>query len=353
MVTSWEYQPESHNEQEHLNQLEEISFEQWVKKHDIQEAYRFTYLPTFDPPETIRIGCTNADPPQAVFKVGNAPDSPVPGSLAHEITWTPSSVAWTLLTRSIEKHFWLPPTWKGEVNRDGSEWLFEGYRHNQYKQLKSWCGRNPHATALGQAFREFMSDRQIDNDNFIFFRGVKGDRLGHIIYDYLEDERYIQALQLAESHKSDYIKTWVLEDRIFESWPEFSRALQLEILVQATITAHSIASNLRKAPILRNICLKYASVGQLNRSLQVAYSIPVPYYQAITLDYLCQQYEIVNRTEIVADIRSRLIQVACQVQNEAQLDHLKNIVQKHSKLERLDRKISRLMTSWLSVKFPS
>lgn len=351
MVISWEYQPESHNEQEHLNQLEEKPFEQWVKNNHIQEAYRFTYLPTFDPPETIRIWCSTLEnPPQAVFKVGNEPESPIPGPLAHEIAWSPSSLAWTLLTRSIEKNFWVPPTWKGEVNRDGSEWLFEGYRGNQYKQLKSWCGRNPYATALGQAFREFVGDRAIDNDNFIFFRGVKGDRLGHIIYDYLEDRRYIQALQLAESHKSDYIKTWVLEDRIFEAWPEFSINLKLETLVQATITAHSIKSDLRKAPILRNICLKYVSVGQLNRALQVAYSIPIPYYQAITLDYLCQQYETVNRTEMTADIRSRLLKVARQIEDKTQNQHLSNIVRKHTKLERLDRKISRLMTSWLSLK---
>jgi hypothetical protein len=351
MVTSWEYKPESHNEQEYLNRLEEESFEQWVKNNHIQEAYRFTYLPTFDPPETIRIWCATLEtPPKAVFKVGNEPDSMVPGLLAHEIPWSPSSLAWTLLKRSIEKNFWVPPTWKGEVNRDGSEWLFEGYRGDRYKQLKSWCGRNPYATALGQAFRDFVSDRAIDNDNFIFFRGVKGDRLGHIIYDYLEDHRYIQDLQLAESHKSDYIKIWVLEDRIFEVWPEFPTNRQLEILVQATVTAHAIKSPLRKAPILRDICLKYVSVGQLNRALQVAYSIPIPYYQAITLDYLCSQYEIVNRIEIVADIRSRLLQVARHIDDKAQISHLSNIIEKHTKLERFDRKISRLMTSWLSLK---
>jgi hypothetical protein len=352
-VTDREYQPEI-SDREHLKTLEEEPFEQWVKAQQIEEAYRFTYLPTFDPPETIRIWrATPKHQPQAIFKLGNDLESDIPGTVAQEITWSPASLAWTLLLNSIEKNFWMPPTWKGEVNRDGSEWLFEGYRHGHYKQLKSWCGRNPYASALGQAFRDFMSDRAINDDNFIFFRGVKGDRLGQIIYQYLEDQRYIQALQLAESHKSDYIKTWVLEDMIFETWVEFSTETKLEILVQATATAHAIKSDLRKAPILRNISLKYVSVGQLNRALQVTQTIPIPYYKAITLDYLCNQYEAVNRTEIAEDIRSQILQVARKVQDQSQSRHLSNIVQKHTKLERLDRKISRLMTSWLSVKFPS
>lgn len=326
----------------------------WAQQQRIEEAYRFIYLPTFDPPETIRLwqAYDASAQLQAIFKQGSGQGGGQPGEIEKEVVWQPTQPEWTALLASIEQNFWEPPVWKGEVNRDGSEWIFEGYRQGHYKRLKSWSGRDPYACALGQSFRQFIADQLSDEDDFVFFRGVRGDRLGQIIYDYLEAGQCVKALQLAQTHKSDYIKTWALEDMVFESWAEFRRETKLEILVQATETAEAIKSSLRKAPILRSIALKYIGVGQLNRALQVAQSIENPYYQVITLDYLCNQYAEQGNAEMSDRIRTQILQVARRVRDNAQSYHLASIVQKHTKLERLDRKLSRLLTSWLSVKLP-
>jgi len=337
-----------------LQALEEEDLLEWAKKNRIEEAYRFIYLPTFDPPEIIRVWKVEGEIAelQAIFKQGSGQGGGELGEVENEVCWQPVASDWTGLLAAIEQNFWEPPAWKGEVNRDGSEWIFEGCRQGHYKRLESWSGRDPYACTLGQAFRRFISDELADREDFVFFRGVRGDRLGKIIYDYLEAGQCVKALQLAQTHKSDYIKTWALEDMVFESWAEFRQEVKLEILVQATETANAIRSSLRKAPILRNIALKYIGFGQLNRALQVAQSIENPYYTAITLDYLCERYAEQGQTEMSDRIRTQILQVARQVQDNAQSYHLANIVQKHTKLERLDYKLSRLLTSWLSVKLP-
>lgn len=337
-----------------LQAMAEDDLSAWAQQQRLEEAYRFIYLPTFDPPETIRVWKVDSVGPelQAVFKQGSAQGGEQPGEVEKEVNWQPTQPDWIELLASIEQNFWEPPAWKGEVNHDGSEWIFEGYRQGHYKRLKSWSGRDPYACALGQSFRKFISDELSDEEDFVFFRGVRGDRLGQIIYGYLEAGQCVKALQLAQTHKSDYIKTWALEDMVFESWAEFRREAKLAILVQATETASAIKSSLRKAPILRTIALKYVGVEQLNRALQVAQSIENPYYQVITLDYLCNQFAEQGKTETSDRIRTQILQVARRVQDNAQTYHLAGIVSKHTKLERLDRKLSRLLTSWLSVKSP-
>lgn len=56
----------------HLSAMGEESLSKWAQERNVEETYRFTYLPTFDSPLTVRIwSAPNQEPPiQAVIKLG-------------------------------------------------------------------------------------------------------------------------------------------------------------------------------------------------------------------------------------------------------------------------------------------
>lgn len=337
-----------------LQKMGEKPLHEWAKREKVEEAYRFTYIPTFDPPEILRVSLGTAQEPplQAVFKLGSELENDPFGTVERRIAWSPAPNDWTKLLASLEQNFWKPLAWKREGQATGSEWLFEGYRAGEYKRLQSWCGRNPRACTLGRAFRHFIPENL--SQKFVYFRSLVGDRLGEIIYEYLEAGQLIQALQLAQTHKSDYIKTWLFEgSKLFDPWPDFERETKLLVLVEAVATAQTIDNRLIKAPILRDLALKYIAVGQLNRALQVARSIEVPYYKVVTLDYLCDRYTAAGRLEEAAQTRMELLLTARTIQGDPEAQHLTQIILKQTQLERLDYKFSRLLKSWLFHKKPS
>jgi hypothetical protein len=337
-----------------LQTMGEKPLHDWAKQEKVEEAYRFTYLPSFDPPEILRISNSSEQEPllQAVFKLGSERENDPLGPVERQVCWTPDRADWTKLLASIEQNFWNSTAWKREGKAIGSEWLFEGYRAGEYKRLQSWCGRNPRACTLGRAFRHFIPDNL--SQKFVYFRSLVGDRLGEIIYEYLEAGQLIQALQLAQTHKSDYIKIWLFEgSKLFEPWLDFELETKLLVLVEAVETAQTIDNRLSKAPILRDLALKYVSVGQLNRAFQVAQSIEVPYYKVVTLDYLCDQYTAAGRLEEAAQVRMELLLTARSIKGDPETQHLARIVLKQTQLERLDYKFSRLLKSWLFQKKPS
>ncbi|MBE9117314.1 hypothetical protein IQ249_15555 [Lusitaniella coriacea LEGE 07157] len=337
----------------HLQAAGEEPLDSWAKKHKVKEAYRFTYLPSFDPPEILRSWRTSdkKSPFHAVFKLGSEQGKKKIGAIEHEASWNPSLFEWTELLTSLDLNFWTPMVWKGEFERGDSEWIFEGYRQGEYKRLRSWRGRNPMACTLGRAFRYYIPARL--SEEFACFRSLSGDRLGEIIYEYLEAGQLIKALQLAQRHKSDYIKVWLFEShKILETWADLPLESKLALLVQSVETAQAIDNQLSKAPILRDLALKYVVVGQLNRALQVAQSIGVPYYKVITLDYLCDCYAETGRMEEAASIRTRILLAAQQTKGDPAESHLSSIVDKHTRLERLEHKLARVLKSWLPVKMP-
>ena len=163
----------------------------------------------------------------------------------------------------------------------------------------------------------------------------------------------MQALKLAQTHKSDYIKTWLFDShQLFDPWLEFELPNKLLVLVQAVETAQTIENRLSQAPILRDLALRYVSVGQLNRALHVAQMIEVPYYKVVTLDYLCDRYVADGRQEEAAQIRMELLLAARNIQGDPAAQHLTSIIFKHTKLERFNDKISRWFKAWLSPQKP-
>jgi hypothetical protein len=340
--------------QSYLDALREEPLEIWAQENNLEEVYRFTFIPTLDPPQILKTWkCYKQQHLfQALYKLGSAENDEASGGIDHQVSWNPSQSEWTKLKAAIEQNFWIPPSWRPENQQGGSLWIFEGYRDGQYKQLRSWYGRNPRACTLGSAFRQFIPGYL--GDELLCFRSLVGDRLGQIVYEHLEAGRFLQALKIAQSHKSDYIKLLTLEgSKIFESWAELPLAAKLELLVQAVETTKSIENQQSKAPILRELALKYVTVGQLNRALQVAQSIEIPYYKVIVLDYLCDQYATTGRVEEAATIRMDLLLAAQRIKGDPKAQELAPIVIKHVQQERLDSKFTRMLKSWLSTKKPS
>lgn len=338
----------------YLQALREEPLEKWATANQVEEIYRFTFIPTLDPPQILRTWKYPKQklPFQALYKLGSTNNETVSGGIEHQVSWNPSQSEWSKLRAALEQNFWIPPAWKPEDRQEGSLWIFEGYCDGQYKRLESWYGRNPRACTLGRAFREFIPGYL--GDELLCFRSLVGDRLGQIVYEHLEAGRFVQALKIAQSHKSDYIKLLALEgSKVFESWMELPLEAKLALLVQAAETAKSIENHQSKAPILRDIALKYVTVGQLNRARSVAQSIEMPYYKVIVLDYLCDQYAAAGRLEEAANIRMELLLAAQAIKGDPKAQQLTPIIIKHAQQERLDSKFSRMLKSWLSQKKPS
>ncbi|MDY7014415.1 MAG: hypothetical protein SVX43_12595 [Cyanobacteriota bacterium] len=333
----------------YLGALREEPLEKWAKKNSVKDVYRFTFIPTLDPPQVLRTWkCRQQQHPfQALYKLGSADPEGTSGAIDHQVSWNPSQSKWNTLMAAIAQNFWMAPAWKSEDRQQGSLWIFEGYRDGEYQRRESWYGKDPRACTLGRAFRKFIPGYL--GEKLLCFRSLIGDRFGQIAYEHLEAGRFIQALKIAQSHKSDYIKILTLdESKIFSSWTELPLEDKLALLVRAVETAASIEDLQNKAPILRDLALKYASVGQLNRALQVAYRIEIPDYRVVLLDYLCDRYAAEGRGEEVARIRTDLLLAAQKIQGQPHIEQLTPIVLKHAQQERLDSKFSRLVKSWLS-----
>ncbi|MBD2577695.1 hypothetical protein [Oscillatoria sp. FACHB-1406] len=339
--------PTDELEERCIEGMGEQQLQKWAKKNKIAEAYRFIYIPSFDPPEILRVSSAPSRDPalEAVFKLGSREgkgDTPTP--VERHVSWEPESQDWTKLLTSLEQNFWKPGTWKQEGS-GGSEWLFEGYRAGEYKRLRSWYGRNPLACTLGRSFRHFIPEAL--SQQFVYFRSLVGDRFGEIIYEYLEAGQPLQALKLAQSHKADYIKTWLFEGgKVFDTWSDLDLPAKLLLLAEAVATAQTIDNRLSKAPILRDIALKYIAIGQLNRALYLTRNIVVPYYRIVTLDYLCDCFAAAERTEDAAQIRMEILLTERSIQGDPEVQHLTKILLKHRQIERFDRKLSRWFQFW-------
>ncbi|MBD2577694.1 hypothetical protein [Oscillatoria sp. FACHB-1406] len=333
----------------YLKFLEEQPFERWAKRNKLTEAYRFTFIPTLDSPQVLKLWeSSKASPPyHALYKLGRTQEHQQEGGIEHLASWELSEHQWTELKAAMEQNFWIPPSWKPEDKKEGALWIFEGYRDRQYKYLVSWSGRNPRACTLGRTFRELIPEYL--GDELLCFRSLVGDELGAIVYEHIAAGRYIQALKIAQSHKSDYIKILALESsRIYESWGELSLEAKLLLLVQGVETAYTIENPQSQSPILRELALKYAALGQLNRSRQVAQQIPIAYYKVIVLDYLCDRYTVAGRLEEVASIRMELLLAAQTIKGDPRIRQLAPIIIKHARQERLNSKVGRMLKSLLA-----
>ncbi len=166
----------------------EESLSKWAVYENVQEAYRFTYLPSFHPPMVIRIWTIQSKIPSfhALAKLGvtqshtvnikasdrrrsvniltdeeweeiHAASTRKRNSVQREESWTFAAEDWErLLTAIYQSKFWLSVTWDfacdSVLRLDGSEWKFEGWQSGQYKYLDAWSPDSGPAYTLGQYF---------------------------------------------------------------------------------------------------------------------------------------------------------------------------------------------------------
>lgn len=130
-----------HNEwfSEHLTALHEKIFTRWAEDNHADEAYRFSYLPSFGLDMTIRIWksaetlCAHAC--RSIGRIG-----PLPGPPAQEIFWNPDQDHWDALCGIMkDTRFWESETWdtvpEGYILIDGNHWIMEGWRKRRYHVL--------------------------------------------------------------------------------------------------------------------------------------------------------------------------------------------------------------------------
>jgi tetratricopeptide (TPR) repeat protein len=176
------------NASEYFPLMGEEAISKWAVYGNVQEAYRFTYLPSFHPPMVIRIWTIQSKIPSfhALAKLGvtqshtvnikasdrrrsvniltdeeweeiHAASTRKRNSVQREESWTFAAEDWErLLTAIYQSKFWLSVAWDfacdSVLRLDGSEWKFEGWQSGQYKYLDAWSPDSGPAYTLGQYF---------------------------------------------------------------------------------------------------------------------------------------------------------------------------------------------------------
>jgi len=152
----------------YLTAMGEMSLSQWVHEEgeNVQEAYRFTCLPASAAPLVIRIWATGEEPPrfQGIAKLDSGQegyeDKTGPASLKAQ--WTLAAEEWDGLLAAVEESkFWAASSslkqlgWLKMVGTDAEEWIFEGWRDDQYQARTVGSPddeRSPAAYVLGRVF---------------------------------------------------------------------------------------------------------------------------------------------------------------------------------------------------------
>ena len=104
-----------------------------------KEIYRFTWLRTFHHPASIRIEKQN-NIIRLFAKVCKGAGGYEPDSIIFDTTISIATDEWGVLKSKIkDTHFWQLKTEKREdVGKDGSEWIIEAIKENNYHMVSRW-----------------------------------------------------------------------------------------------------------------------------------------------------------------------------------------------------------------------
>lgn len=122
---------------EHLMALRETVLTEWAS--DIDEAYRFSLLPSVGVDLSLRVWSTGDDL-RASARRSIGCIGPLPGPPAHIADWTPDAQDWRAVQMALHQHrFWESQSWntvpEGYTVVDGTHWVLEGWRNNHYHVL--------------------------------------------------------------------------------------------------------------------------------------------------------------------------------------------------------------------------
>jgi hypothetical protein len=114
--------------------------------HGEKDIYRFTWLRSFHHPVSVRLE-KQGDTIRLFSKVCNGAGGYAPGQLIFDTTFNVTADEYKSLTRKVaDINFWGLKTEKRDgKGRDGSEWIIEAIKNNNYHMVTRWSpSEEPH-----------------------------------------------------------------------------------------------------------------------------------------------------------------------------------------------------------------
>ncbi len=120
-----------------------------------KEAYRFTYIPAFFEPYTIRLEIDKEGNGRLFYSKCDAPISSSGGDIAKQAEKEMSKSDCSKLLTTIKQYdFWTLPMTDERIGLDGSEWLIEGVKNGKYHFIYRWSPKEGAAFEIGKSFME-------------------------------------------------------------------------------------------------------------------------------------------------------------------------------------------------------
>ncbi|GAB5493209.1 MAG: hypothetical protein Phog2KO_34240 [Phototrophicaceae bacterium] len=147
---------------EHLVALHERVLLEWAQDTQVQEAYRFSFLPTFGNDMTMRLWSSEtgiyASARRSIGRIG-----PLPGPPLYNTQWEISDKEWQDICSAIKEHdFWSAETWntvpEGYTIISTDHWVMEGVRGKDYKVLLDQTPNEGSAREVGLLLLDLLPD---------------------------------------------------------------------------------------------------------------------------------------------------------------------------------------------------
>lgn len=133
------------------------------------ESYRFLWLRTFHHPVAIRLDLKADGTGLLTTKIANGASGYKPGVLiVNKTRLLTNEEIHRVLGQVTESNFWsLPATWEEDKRgEDGSEWIFEGVRKNQYHVVSRWSPKEGPVHQIGLLFLLTLAQLDIPKKEF-------------------------------------------------------------------------------------------------------------------------------------------------------------------------------------------
>lgn len=148
---------------EHLVALHERVLSHWAKDSQIQEAYRFSFIPTYGTDLTLRIWQAD-EAVHAIVRRSIGHIGPMPGPPAQEADWQPTLEEWQDVKEAMKTYrFWESKSWDtvpdGYTIVASNHWVIEGIRGHRYKVLVDQTPNEGAAREVGLMMLNLLPDK--------------------------------------------------------------------------------------------------------------------------------------------------------------------------------------------------
>jgi|GEM_PF-6192272 len=147
---------------EHLLAMHEHVLSDWAKDSNVEEAYRFSFIPTYGTDVTLRLWADD-ESVHAIARRSIGHIGPLPGPPAYEAGWQPSQEEWEEVRDAMKSHnFWEADSWdtvpEGYTIVGTNHWVMEGVRGNRYKVLVDQTPNEGSAREVGLLLLNLLPD---------------------------------------------------------------------------------------------------------------------------------------------------------------------------------------------------